>query len=302
MEFDRQSFDTIRGAVLGRPITGSCDVSAADEYRYISRTGDLVGVLRSWVSSDEFLVTWAGNPMFRRAQGLEPETSRDRRPVIHVHIPKTAGFTLNSVLSEHFAPVDHFIHRPLEQLLAMPVGRLRQMGFIAGHYGQTAVNLMREADPIVVAVVRNPSEHLASCWRYRIKEGRLDPSITFREWLRTTPEADNFQCRYLTATFLADPLRDRWGDGIIPAWSRARLEDEMWAAVDGLDVLGVSERVADVYRATCIAAGLVPREFTEFPRLNTTAPLAIDDDSAGLIGELTALDRSLYEMALRRGV
>ena len=189
---DATQLTRLRHAVLGR---GPDEAGDADAEHQLSEAelrhagvspNALVEVVMSWVGSDEFAYRWPLNPMFRALQGVEHLDALDptMRPVAHVHIPKTAGTSLNVAISSHLGPNEAVHSRPIEQLLTMPVARLLGLRFLAGHHGFTGADLLRHRNPLVVSMAREPVDMYASMWRYHTKLGLLPPGMSLEQWLR----------------------------------------------------------------------------------------------------------------------
>ena len=142
----------MRAAIIGRPPEADDEQTlgvARDELAYVASTDDLAGVVRSWIASDEFVYRWSGNTTFERVQGGEAWSAVDLgpRPLVHLHVPKTAGTSLNAVLQGHFDPLEVFVQRPLREFLAIPIARIMSLRLITGHFGVLPADLVRHRRP-----------------------------------------------------------------------------------------------------------------------------------------------------------
>ena len=296
----------ILGHVDGDPDRLAADrAEAATELDYIATTGLLAEIVRSWIDSDEFVETWSSNATFRRAQGFEAleSASMHHRPLIHVHIPKTAGTSLNTALASHFPTGEVFAQRTVDQLLATPLGRLVSYRFLAGHWGFSAVELLAFRDPFTFTMSRDPHEHVPSLWRFLRREGRIREDIRLEEWIikpdgpGSDPQTRSFVRRMSVVGLELAPF----GDWRFPRTETdAQLAEELPMRFATLDLAAPSERVADLYRRIVRECELPDAPVAEFPRLNTTDPEPISDEARELIDAITPLDRRFHELCIER--
>ena len=302
-ELRPEAFLRMRAALLGRDAAAEDESTLAvvqDELRYIASSGDLVGVVRAWIGSDEFLHRWGTNTTFERVQGREAWSAVDHgpRPLVHLHVPKTAGTSLNAVLQAHFDPLEIFVQRPLQEFLAIPLARILSLRLVTGHFGLLPADLLRHRDPIVFSMVRDPFDYYPSLWRFLRKVEALDPAIELREWLETRAMTDR------QAHAIAFDPRD--APGFVPSGEgRTRivgelsLREQAEVALDQLTVVAPSDAVADLYVEICARAGLEPMSGA-FPRLNTTEAEPLTDDEREMIERRSTVDRWLFAEIERR--
>ncbi len=301
----------LRDLVLGRtPMNGSAttdvtDPAAAEELAYITRSEDLSGIVRSWIESDEFFEMWSRNETFRRVQGFEQLSTgaTEERLLVHIHIPKTAGTSLNKAIEAHLPFGTSFAQRTPAELLAMPIGRLASARFIAGHFGFTIIELLRFRDPYIVTMARDPHEQIPSMWRFLRREGRIPDDLRFEDWIKHATEGPgrNPQTRALVRMMQMSGVTDSTRGWIFPPIET----DEMLAeALDRrfgeVDLAAPSERVADLYRRIVRDCALPGEPAAEFPHLNTTDRAPISDEGRELIDSVTQLDRRFYELCTER--
>jgi hypothetical protein len=139
----------------------------------------------------------------------------DREALIFLHIPKTAGTTLNRIIEWQYSPLAIFTIDPhrfratAERLKRLPEARRRRFQVVRGHLfyglheflpqGATYVTLLR--DPVArmlssyYFVLRRPLNPLH---RKLKKEG-----LTIEDCLRLFPERNNTQCRFIAG--IKDP-------------------------------------------------------------------------------------------------
>jgi len=304
---DAAQLTRLRHAVLGRGLDDAGDAAAEHrqseaELRHAGVSPNaLVEVVMSWTASDEFVYRWPHNPMFRSFQGVQQLDALDPsiRPVAHVHIPKTAGTSLNVAISSHLAPNEAVHSRPIEQLLTMPVARLLGLRFLAGHHGFTGADLLRHRNPLVVSMAREPVDMYASMWRYHTKLGLLPPGMPLERWLRERAKP-NIQTRQFLLHLLDGNRGDpRDHDPVDARRTEAMIADALPVALERLHLLAPTEHAAALYLEIHRTVQL-PGPPIEFPRLNTTVPAPISTEATELIHGISRVDRRFYEAAVRR--
>ena len=162
----------------------------------------------------------------------------DRRALIFVHLPKTAGTTLNRLIEWEYSPwemftVDpYFIHWSNAHLRKLPVRRLSRYRVFKGHlpFG------LHEALPqpaTYVTVLREPVDRTISTY-YFMKNYVLHPMYpklkrtgwTLEQFVRNVPR-NNIQCKYLANIDWDDTVTE-------PIYERARANLERHFSVVGL--------------------------------------------------------------------
>jgi hypothetical protein len=299
-----ESLLQLRAAFLGDPglvHDARAALEAESERAYIVRSGDLVGVVRSWAASDEFLDRWPSNEMFERIQGADAWAAVDLgpRPLVHLHVPKTAGTSLNAVLTGHFDPLEVFVQRPLRSFLSIPLARIMSLRLITGHFGMLPADLVRHRDPIVFSMVRDPYDYYPSLWRFLRKVDALDPAIPLAEWLSGRQAMPDRQAHALVFDPRNAPGFAPSGEGRTKIVGDLPLRDQAEGIIDGLTLVAPSDDVAELYREICVVAGL-EASAEAFPRLNTTEPEPLDDRERELIEQKAPVDRWLYDEVVRR--
>ncbi|MEN9647025.1 MAG: Sulfotransferase family [Actinomycetota bacterium] len=307
LPLDADQLTRLRHAVLGRTAddAGDPDAEAAQseaELRHAAVSPNaLVEVVLSWTASDEFTYRWPINPMFRAVQGVDRLDRIDpaTRPVAHVHIPKTAGTSLNLAISSHLGPNEAVHSRPFEHLLTMPVARLMGLRYLAGHHGFTGADLLRDRDPLVVSMAREPVDMYASMWRYHTKLGLLPPGMSLEQWLRERAKP-NIQSRQFLLHLLDGNRGDpRDHDPVDERRTEAMIADFLPHALERIHLLAPTERAAELYLEIHRTVHL-PGPPVEFPRANTTEPAPIADEARELIHERSRGDRQFYAAAVQR--
>jgi hypothetical protein len=138
-----------------------------------------------------------------------PSDTMDREALIFLHIPKTAGTTLNRMIERQYSPfaiftIDpHRIRATAERLKRLPEERRRRLRVVRGHLpygiheflpqGATYITLLREPVARVLSayyfVLRRPLNPL----HRKLKRERL----RIEDCLRLFPDRQNLQCRFI---------------------------------------------------------------------------------------------------------
>ena len=104
---------------------------------------------------------------------ISRSAERPTRPIlIHIHIPKTAGSTLNAMLSEAFGEHRQFLcalPEHAEALAAMPQEERDRLDFIFGHYPYGLHRLFTR--PVVyMTSLREPRRRILSFYRFVLSQ------------------------------------------------------------------------------------------------------------------------------------
>ena len=143
----------------------------------------------------------------------------DREALIFLHIPKTAGTTLNRIIEWQYSPFAIFTMDPYriratpERLKRLPEGRRRRLRVVRGHLfygiheclpqGATYITMLRDPVPRALSayyfILRRPLHPLH--WKLK-REG-----LRVEDCLRLFPQRHNLQCRLIAGvkdTAIAD--------------------------------------------------------------------------------------------------
>ena len=140
--------------------------------------------------------------------------------VVFLHVPKTAGTTLNGLMVEHYAP-DNFkvgvwggVRRSLDELRALTADESLRFRCVHGHipYGVHA----HVARPCrYISVFRHPVERVVSWYRHRLRKGQLDGSPSLAEYVQSGAfEIENGMTKRLAGKHLVDGVARRFGGGV----------------------------------------------------------------------------------------
>src|SRR5438874_7642796 len=134
----------------------------------------------------------------------------DREALIFLHIPKTAGTTLNRIIEWQYSPLAIFTMDPYrirataERLKRLPEGRRRRLRVVRGHLlygiheflpqGATYITMLREPVARLLSthsfILRKPLHPL----HRKLKTGRL----SVENFIRLTPHRQNLRCRFIS--------------------------------------------------------------------------------------------------------
>jgi hypothetical protein len=224
--------------------------------------------------------------------------------IVFLHVPKTAGNTVNWLLDHHYAPDRRYAVPtspreipPLEEILAglrsLPPDRLQRLDLVTGHfpYGVHEA-LPRRAR--YVTFVRDPVERVVSLYHYlrshpthhlRDEANRL----TLREFAeRNVPgNLHNGQTAFLAGKGI---WHDRFDDELLSE-ALANVESD-FAAV------GVTERLDESVLVLRRQLGWSSPVYYRSQNVNSARPReALDRETAVAIEALNELDRRLYDRA-----
>ncbi len=143
-------------------------------------------------------------------QRMLRSASVDREALIFLHIPKTAGTTLNRIIDWQYNPVSiftvdpHRIRATVARFKTFSEQRRRRFRVVRGHllYG---IHEFLPQGATYITMLREPVARLLSTYRFilrrplhplhrKLKTGRL----TVEDLIRMTPHRQNLQCRFIS--------------------------------------------------------------------------------------------------------
>jgi hypothetical protein len=217
----------------------------------------------------------------------------DREALIFLHIPKTAGTTLNRIIEWQYSPFAIFTMDPYrirataERLKRLPEERRRRLRVVRGHLlygiheflpqGATYVTMLREPVARVLSayyfVLRRPLHPL----HRKLKRERL----RVEDCLRLFPYRQNTQCR-----FIAGVEDAATGDERLLDIAKENL-------TKSFSVVGISERFEE---SLMLMAKTFDWEIPSYEncKVSKTRP-QIDPSAVEMIRDHNRLDLELYE-------
>ena len=220
-----------------------------------------------------------------------PETL-SQPAVVHIHIPKSAGTTINALLGEAIKG-EHFAYSSpgnAERLRAMPQAARDEIDFLFGHFPYGLHALFTR--PVqYVASIRRPAHRIISFYRFVLSRDDHPLHATlkanaasFASFLRFAAsestireEIDNMQVRMLAGSM---DLRDEYSDVASLALSHVRSKNFFVCDID---------RLASLLAFLGETMGL---RFGDVPRLNTSGQ---GHDVADEIARLGPAERELLD-------
>jgi hypothetical protein len=213
--------------------------------------------------------------------------------LIFLHVPKTAGTTLNRIIEWQYDPrliftVDpHQIRATIDHFYTLPESRRRRLQVVRGHLPYGVHELLPQG-ATYITMLRNPVTRLLSSYYFilrrplhplhrKMKRGHLGP----QELIRLTPESQNLQCRFIS------------GIGKNGSCNTQALEMAKANLKRSFRVVGLSERFHESLLLMIAAFGWkVP--FYQNRRVARVRPV-IDPKLAQTIRDHNRFDVELYE-------
>tara|TARA_B100000315_G_scaffold252780_2_gene290270 strand:+ start:2287 stop:3099 length:813 start_codon:yes stop_codon:yes gene_type:complete len=243
-----------------------------------------------------------------------------------LHIPKTAGTSLRSIIEEQF-PKDHiapfsYMHE-LANVVQRDKNELLTYSLFAGHLGHTLISLLPES-PRVITMIREPVSRTISRFknlmRNRLRksvgyERFLDPKVTIDDFLSFPPTRrliTNFQVRNLAMDFdLTKKYYDDDGEEILPKQAKllsyaptTMSDDELLAKAKqrlaSFEFVGITEKFAESMKLLLATFGWTTT--MDVPHLNALRDPSLTEETLSretmaLIKSYTFLDAELYRFA-----
>ena len=222
----------------------------------------------------------------------------DRKALIFLHIPKTAGTTLNRIIEWQYSPFEIFTMDPYriratpERLKRLPQGRRCRLRMVRGHmlYGiheflpQGATYFTMLRDPVARAlstyyfILRRPLNPL----HRKVKKERL----SIEDCIRLFPQRHNLQCRLIAGVKDASST----GDERLLDMAKEHL-------TKSFSVVGICERFEESLMLMATTFGWeIP--FYKNCKVSKTRP-QIDPGTVEMIRDHNRLDVELYEFSKR---
>jgi len=232
----------------------------------------------------------------------------DRPVIIHIHVPKTAGTTINAMISQAVPGVHFAYSNPgqSERFAAMSQQERDEIDFVFGHFSY-GLHTFFTRNTVYVASLREPVERILSAYKY-IRATESHPKHAFLRqcapdfaaFLRYAvedenirAEVDNEQVRQISGEM---DLSESYDDIFHKALSNISVPNFICAESDNLELmLGVvSERLG-------LKFGAVPRLNVSAEQINSRNLLAaLPDESFQVLQQFTRWDYDLWQAATQQ--
>jgi len=223
----------------------------------------------------------------------QTQESLDGKALIFLHIPKTAGTTLNRIIEWQYSPLSIFTMDPYriratpERLRKLSEERRRRLRVVRGHlyYG---IHRALPQGATYMTMLREPVARFFSSY-YFIQRRPLHPMhrkvtterIGVEDFIRLTPRRQNLQC-----SLIAGIKNDGTSDGRVLEQAKENLEKSF-------SVVGISERFEESLMLMARTFGWqIP--FYENRKVSKMRP-QVESGAVEMIREYNRLDLELYE-------
>ena len=217
----------------------------------------------------------------------------DREALIFLHIPKTAGTTLNRIIERQYSPFaiftmdPHRIRATAERFKRLPEARRRRLQVVRGHlfYG---IHEFLPQGATYITMLREPVARLLSSY-YFVLRRPLNPlhrklkreGLGVEDCIRLFPDRNNTQCRFIAGvkdTAIADErLLDMAKENLTKSFS----------------VVGICERFEESLILISKTFGWAISAY-ENHKVAKTRPM-VEPKLVDLVREHNRLDVELYE-------
>lgn len=225
------------------------------------------------------------------------------KPIFHLHVPKTGGQTLGMRLSQAMSAdkvyymlgeIEHSDDLLLDEIIKTKL-------LVSSHVKGAVFSKTNVFD--IVCLVRNPIDHIISNYFHikRDKNNILNGIICANKFEKVFDQFPsvffNFQVRYIVGSFYQMAIEDLVVD-------EARfLSRHLFAALDRIKWLGVTEELEEFVRYFSLSSGLAVRNTSPSKNIASIISKNQKDDMRGWLTESThlfALDSLIYSEALNR--
>jgi len=244
-------------------------------------------------------------------------TSSDDVRVVFLHLPKTAGSTIHSVLSPHFDKKDTCPER-FDGIANMNEGELSQYRYFSGHFSRRSVERI-PGQTKVFTFLRSPEERILSLyyfWRSHRAEVVEAGNLIGPRFARELNLEDFFNCKDAAVV-----------NAIDNAYTRQLIDQEKFKHYEHyrknapeelvnnvlnylrrIEFVGFQEHFSDDFKILLSSMGLsmpdtVPSENTRATNSNNArfekvVEQTVTDSARQSLSRLTAMDQQIYSQAI----
>lgn len=298
--------------ILGRELD---DENVIDGYMRVSNVAELRSAL---LNSKEFHEKYQA---MRPDTAEHPNLSMARDTLVYIHLRKTGGISLRTMLEQQFSadrrcPIrEDLLHR-------LSVAELAYYDFFAGHFDRTALRLIPRSGIKTIALFREPRARLISYYRF-LKSHPIRDEFADNLFVRFANElsAEEFferpEVRTSSAIFnnylISFGGSYSWfaqNQSTLAKEDFLRALEEAKRQIHSLTALGITERFEQSVELIFKSLGLPrPRSIEvrnvtdELPeaeaRLQRVDAVALTPRLLAALGELTVYDDEIYQFAVQ---
>lgn len=271
----------------------------------------------SLINSEEFQGKYRS---FHPDSNLNPYWFADRETLIFIHLKKTGGSSLRSMLQGQFS-ADRVCPMRDNNLHAYTVAELGQFDLFAGHFDLNVVNYIPRKIIRIISLFREPNSRLISFYRFARAHPPRDeflanPTVRFANDLTAEEFFERPEIRSMAETYnhylMALGLSCSWFEknAAYPTQELlTRALEKAKAAIRTMTAIGITERFADsaeYIRHACNLPNEQPVRTTHVTdNLSTTDarfrrvdPVDMTPRLAAALEDLTVYDAEIYRFAV----
>jgi hypothetical protein len=239
-------------------------------------------------------------------------------PLAFVHLPKTGGTTVCDWIDQHFSPDQQLVCDSEEHFRLIATERTGGVSYlcepmIRGHFdlpdGLKYARMVRHEMRLFFTIVRSPEAQLMSLlWhmvsaKHGLVKGRNHPPVEVETYLSDyIAAAEEFECCPLGSqcSFFCRAFNSVFQGGRSPADLSEVCAHIRESYLDGVHIVGVSERLADSLRLVAWAMRWpAPRNLAN-ARISGAGKRDIPKEVKAILWRRLALDSALHEGAQER--
>jgi hypothetical protein len=289
------------------------DQQAIDAHMRIPSVAEL---RRTLLGSSEF----QGQYKIMRPEPYDhPSLSIERETVVFIHMQKTGGTTLRTLLEGQF-PADRVCPVRVDKLHLLSVAELGQFDFFAGHFDRSSICFIPRKEIKTVALFREPRARLISFYRFLRShptrdEFASDPGIRLANELTAEEFFERPEIRSLPAVYnhylIALGASFSWfkrNRGSLSKEDISSAFDKAKRQIGAITAIGITEHFDQSVELICKALHIdkppsiaplhVTSNFVELDaRFRVVEPVVMTPRLASALDELTVYDDELYRFA-----